>query len=98
MLGDLRTFSCQISLELSLCVSRGVVMPDVYLASMMVVLMVFPFTHAQSSNTKSLYGKSVCEELTWKICFLIYHAELERVKILTVDIDDYFDPKIIIFD
>ena len=30
------------------------------------------------SNTESIYGKSVCAELTWKICFLIYHAMIEH--------------------
>ena len=78
MLGVFRIFSCQISLELSLCVSRGVATHDVYLASLMVVLIVFPFILTRSSNTKSLYGKSVCEEMTWKICFLIYHAVIEH--------------------
>ena len=73
-----RIFSCQISLELSLCVSRGVVTPAVYLANLMVVLIVFPFILTRSSNTKSLYGKSVYEELAWKICFLIYHTVIEH--------------------
>ena len=63
MLGDFRIFSCQISLELSLCVSRGVATLDVYLASLMIVLIVFPFFITRSSNTESLYGKSVCAEL-----------------------------------
>ena len=102
MLCDFRIFSCQISLELSLCVSRGVATHDVYLASLMVVLIVFPFILTRSSNTKSLYGKSVYEELTWRFVSLYImrwsNTELERVKILAVDIDDYFDPKIIIFD
>ena len=56
----------------------------------------------RSSNTKSRYGKSVCEKLTWKICYLIYHAVIEHRagtrEDIADDIDDYVDPKIIIFD
>ena len=55
-----------------------------------------------SSNTKSRYGKSVCEKLTWKICYLIYHAVIEHRagtrEDIAGDIDDYVDLKIIIFD
>ena len=32
----------------------------------------------RSSNTESLFGKFMCEELTWKICYLIYHAVIEH--------------------
>ena len=56
----------------------------------------------RSSNTKSRYGKSACENLTWKICYLIYHAVIEHGagtrEDIAGDIDDYVDPKIIIFD
>ena len=55
---------------MSVCVSRGVTTPDVYLASLIVVLIVFPFILTRSSNTKSLYGKSVYEELTWRFVSL----------------------------
>ena len=52
-----------------LCVSRGVATHDVYFASLIVVLIVFPFIITWCSNTKSIYGKfiyskSVCAELT----------------------------------
>ena len=60
------------------------------------------FYITRSSNTKSRYGKSVCEKLTWKICYLIYHAVIEHRagtrEDIAGDIDDYVDPKIIIFD
>ena len=54
MLGDFRIFSCQISLELSLFVSRGVATPNVYLASLMVVLIVFPCI-SHGVRTRSFY-------------------------------------------
>ena len=60
------------------------------------------FYITRSSNTESLYGKFVCKELTWKICYLIYHAVIEHRagtrEDIAGDIDDYVDPKIIIFD
>ena len=126
MLGDFRIFSCQISLELSLCVSRSVATPDVYLASLMVVLIVFPYiSHGVRTRSfymvskrvlswlkdlfpfisrgvrtrKSQYGKFVCEVLTWKICYLIYHAVIEQRAGTRDDISCWLDdPKIIILD
>ena len=42
------------------------------------------------------------KKLTWKICYLIYHAVIEHRagtrEDIAGDIDDYVDPKIIIFD
>ena len=53
------------------------------------------------SNTEYIYGKSVSAELTGGFVSLYItrwsNIELERMKILTIDID-YFDPKIFIFD
>ena len=102
MLGDFRIFSCQISLELSLCVSRGVVSPAVYLASLMVVLILFPCI-SHGVRTRSLDMASPCvKKLTWKICYLIYHAVIEHRagtrEDIAGDIDDYVDPKIIVLD
>ena len=74
MLGDFRIFSCQISLELSLCVSRGVVTPAIYLASLMIVLIVFPCI-SHGVRTWSFYMVSPCDR---RIYFLIYHAEFEH--------------------
>ena len=54
-------------------------------------------------RTRSLYMASPCMN-SWPgrfvtICITRWsNTELECVKILAVDIDDYFDPKIIIFD
>ena len=102
MFCDFRIFSCQISLELSLCVSRCVATPGVYLASLMVVLIVFPFI-SRGVRTRSLYMASPCVKSWPGRVFTLYitrwsNTELECMKILAVDIDDYFDLKIIIFD
>ena len=60
------------------------------------------FYITRSLNTNSRYGKSVYEKLSWKICYLIYHAVIEHRagtrEDIAGDIDDYVDPKIIIFD
>ena len=55
MLGDFRIFSCQIGLELSLCISRGVVSPAVYLASLMVVLICFLVYHTEFEHEVSIW-------------------------------------------
>ena len=62
----------------------------------------FPYI-SRGVRTRSLYMASPCMN-SWPgrfvtICITRWsNTEMERVKILAVDIDDYFDPKIIIFD
>ena len=102
MLGDFRIFSCQISLELSLCVSCGVATHDVYLQVWWLSWLCF-LLYSRGVRTRSLYMASPCVK-SWSGRFVSLYitwwsnTELERVKILAVDIDDYFDIKIIIFD
>ena len=62
----------------------------------------FPYI-SHDVRTRSLYMASPCVK-SWPGRFVSLYitqwsnTELERVKILAVDIDDYFDPKIITFD
>ena len=49
--------------------SRSVATSDVYMASLMVVLIVFPYIFMQSANIEYIYMASSCVEQTWKILF-----------------------------
>ena len=100
MLGDFQIFSCQISLELFLCVSRSVATPDIYLASSCIgwlTWLCFLLYHRVY-----IWQVRVCRADLEDIVSLYItrrsNTELECIDIIAVDMDDYFDPKIIIFD
>ena len=57
MLGDFRIFSCQISLELSLCVSRGVVTPAVYLATEYPKITKHPWLSIERKSYHIMHGQ-----------------------------------------